>query len=72
MKAARMAAIVLAGLVVLYPLSVGPAARYYSTKTPPNAVLQFYQPIFWVLTTFPKTQEPYMFYIRLWGVATSG
>ncbi|MES2440791.1 MAG: hypothetical protein V4584_17125 [Verrucomicrobiota bacterium] len=55
------------GLIVLYPLSIGPAiflVRSVPAATP--AVEAFYIPLLWVYQHFPACWQPLDNYINLW------
>lgn len=71
MNAPRMAAIVLAVLLLAYPLSIGPVLRYYigsthaTTRRPPDLYYTFYQPLWWCCDS-PPAQALLQRYEELW------
>ena len=71
MNPARMVAIVLAALLLFYPLSSGPVFRaYYSTSAHgllglPSAVQDFYLPLVWI-SKCPPIGKFFEWYITIW------
>ena len=71
MNAPRMAAIVLAVLLLAYPLSIGPVTRYYMGNTyatsthPPASYYTFYQPLWWCCKSGPA-QMLLAWYVEVW------
>jgi hypothetical protein len=61
---------VLAVVVVLYPLSSAPIDKFYKSigRKPPAALATFYGPLNWAIFTFPPLLKAYEFYIKLWGL----
>jgi len=53
--------------LVLYVLSVGPVARYYRGKNPPNMVLAFYSPLEGICKGFPALDKFFDWYFEQWG-----
>jgi len=65
MNPARMVAIIFTAVVVLYPLSVGPAVRM--NPQPGKAVIAFYGPLRWlVLHQVPFAGDAVLWYANLW------
>lgn len=55
--------------VLIYPLSVGPVARYYHNNLPaPQVVANFYAPLGSLSETVPAIHYFFDWYLHLWGV----
>jgi len=71
MNAYRIAAIVLAVLLLAYPLSTGPVTRYYmgssgsDYRQPPKALDSFYKPLRWCCKLSP-VRDILQRYEELW------
>jgi hypothetical protein len=56
-------------LILGYPLSLGPVAKFYSGfRQPPGAVIAFYRPLKVLTTKVPAAEKPILWYLHLWGV----
>jgi len=72
MKASRMAAIVLVVLVLAYPLSIGPVARYHCGANPDdskpwsNTEKAIYSPITFACEHCTPIQKALTWYSDLW------
>src|ERR1044071_4282355 len=56
------------GLLLIYPLSIGPVAKFYQGRPAPIAVQTFYSPIGALCMRSPAALTVLDWYIHLWGV----
>jgi hypothetical protein len=57
----------LIGLLLAYPLSLGPVVKYYKSRHPPEAVYAFYRPLKVLAEKVPAIEKPFLWYLDLWG-----
>jgi hypothetical protein len=57
----------LIGLLLAYPLSLGPVVKYYKSRHPPEAVYAFYRPLKLLAEKVPAIEKPFLWYLDLWG-----
>jgi hypothetical protein len=56
------------GLLLIYPLSIGPVAKFYQGRPAPTGVQMFYWPIAALCMRSPAALTVLDWYIHLWGV----
>jgi hypothetical protein len=63
-----LAAWIALGLLICYPLSIGPVARYFSNGSPPAAVEAIYAPLGYLYSHSDAAKAAFDWYAKLWGV----
>jgi hypothetical protein len=56
------------GLLVAYPLSIGPMAKFYQGRRAPTAVETLYAPIASLYYHSPAAHKALEWYLHLWGI----
>ena len=56
------------GLLLAYPLSIGPVALAYKDKHVPNFVYAVYEPLDYVCSHSSPVKRVMVWYLHLWGV----
>jgi hypothetical protein len=68
MKWHHILSIILAALLLVYPLSMGPAYASYLRRGTPTQIQikQYYAPLIWVTDVIPPLADLMEWYLRLW------
>ena len=59
---------VVLGLLICYPLSIGPVARYYKNGNVPSAIVNFYSPLGYLYQHSDTAKAALNWYGKSWGV----